>query len=375
MRIALYTSKMNDGGVERTMANIANYMVSCGHEVLVVTTYLNDDEYELDNRIKRIISEPSEEQLTGNRIHNFVTRFTMLRSIWKTEKPDVIFSYLGKNNLMAVATSRWLNIPTGVGVVATPSEEYYTPILAFLAKFLFRFAAGIVLQTKESKGFFPKAVLKKAVILKNPTSEEFDMDRYEGEREKVIVSVGRVDANKNHELIIDAFGNIARDYPDYKLVIYGDGELRQSLINKVERMGLSAQIELPGRINNVADTIKKATVFVLSSQTEGSPNVLIEAMMLGLPVISTDCPCGGPAELITNGVNGVLTPVNDVEKMQDNLQKILSDLQFAEQIGRAASSTRAIYSPKIVLNEWKQFLEGLVNTEKGKNSGRFFTKK
>ena len=366
MRIALYTSKMNDGGVERTMANIANYMVSCGHEVLVVTTYLNDDEYELDNRIKRIISEPSEEQLTGNRIHNFVTRFTTLRNIWKAEKPDVIFSYLGKNNLMAVATSRWLNIPTGVGVVATPSEEYYTPILEFLAKFLFRFAAGIVLQTKESKGFFPKAVLKKAVILKNPTSEEFDIDRYEGEREKVIVSVGRVDANKNHELIIDAFGNIARDYPDYKLVIYGDGELRQSLINKVERMGLSAQIELPGRINNVADTIKKATVFVLSSQTEGSPNVLIEAMMLGLPVISTDCPCGGPAELITNGVNGVLTPVNDVEKMQDNLQKILSDLQFAEQIGRAASSTRAIYSPKIVLNEWKQFLEGLVNTEKGK---------
>ncbi len=375
MRIALYTSKMNDGGVERTMANIANYMVSCGHEVLVVTTYLNDDEYELDNRIKRIISEPSKELLTGNRIHNFVTRFTTLRNIWKAEKPDVIFSYLGKNNLMAVATSRWLNIPTGVGVVATPSEEYYTPILAFLAKFLFRFAAGIVLQTKESKGFFPNAVLKKAVILKNPTSEEFDMARYEGEREKVIVSVGRVDANKNHELIIDAFGNIARDYPDYKLVIYGDGELRQSLINKVERMGLSAQIELPGRINNVADTIKKATVFVLSSQTEGSPNVLIEAMMLGLPVISTDCPCGGPAELITNGVNGVLTPVNDVEKMQDNLQKILSDLQFAERIGRAASSTRAIYSPKIVLNEWKQFLEGLVNTEKGKNSGRFFTKK
>lgn len=366
MRIALYTSKMNDGGAERTMANIANYMVSCGHEVIVVTTYLNDDEYELDNRIKRVISEPAADMLQGNRVHNFISRFTTLRNVWKTEKPDVIFSYLGKNNLMAVGTSRGLRVSTAVGVVATPSEEYYTKMQAFLAKFLFRYADGVVLQTKASMDFFPKAVLKKAVILKNPTSKEFDLERYEGERDKVIVSVGRVDENKNHELIIDAFANIAKDYPDYQLVIYGDGDLRQPLINKVNEMGLSSQIKLPGRISNVAEHIKKATVFVLSSNTEGSPNVLIEAMMLGLPVISTDCPCGGPAELIADGVNGLLTPVGNVKNMQDCLQKILSNLHFAEQIGRAASGTRAIYSPKIVLEEWRQFLESLENTEKPK---------
>lgn len=344
MRIALYTSKMNDGGVERTMANIANYMVMSGHEVTVVTTYKYDDEYTLNTGIKRVISEPPEELLRGNRIHNFIQRFSTLRKVWIDEKPDVIFSYLGKNNLMSIATSRGLHVPVAVGVVATPKEEYYTPILRFLAKFLFGLADAVVLQTKASMSFFPKRVLKKSIILHNPMTPEFDIDRYEGERLKEIVSVGRIDENKNQELIIDAFANIADKYPDYKLVLYGEGDLRQTLIDKVNKIGLSDRILLPGRVSDVAEKIKKASVFVLSSNTEGSPNALIEAMMLGLPVVSTDCPCGGPKELIEDGVNGLLVPVGDVKKMQEALQKVLDNLQFASRIGCAAAETRGITS-------------------------------
>ena len=365
MRIALYTSKMNDGGVERTMANIANYMANSGHEVIVVTTYKYDDEYELDSRIKRVISEPDDALLQGSRIHNFKMRFKTLKQVWLDEKPDVIFSYLGKSNLMTVATTRGLHVPTAVGVVATPSEEYYTSTLRFLAKWLFRYADAVVLQTKASKDFFPQAVLKKSLILRNPMTPEFDIERYQGERAKEIVSVGRIDENKNHELIINAFANIANDFPDYKVVLYGEGDLRQSLIDKVEKMGLSDRILLPGRVSDVADRIKKASVFILSSNTEGSPNALIEAMMLGLPVISTDCPCGGPAELIKDGVNGLLVPVGDVQKMQDALQKLLSDLHFAEQIGCASAETRAIYSPQNVMREWESLFKKLEN--KGKS--------
>lgn len=366
MRIALYTSKMNDGGAERTMANIANFMVNEGHEVIVVTTYRYDDEYELDGRIKRVISEPAESELMGNRVHNFMSRFKALRQVWINEQPDVIFSYLGKCNLMTVATTRGLHIPTAVGVVATPSEEYYTSILRFLAKWLFRYADAVVLQTKASKEFFPKAVLKKSLILRNPMTPEFDIERYQGERTKEIVSVGRIDENKNQALIVDAFAGIADKYPDYKLVLYGDGDLRQTLLEKVDELGLSDRIFLPGRVNNVAEKIKKASVFVLSSNSEGSPNALIEAMMLGLPVISTDCPCGGPAELIVDGVNGLLVPVGDVLKMQDALQKTISNLQFAEQIGSAAADTRAIYSPEKIMKEWETLFKKLENKGKSK---------
>lgn len=366
MRIALYVSGMKDGGAERTMANIANYMDEHGHEVIMVNVYRAEGEYYLNPSIKRVICEPDESELNHGRIGNFMARFNKLRSVWKDERPDVIFSYTGKTNIMTILTSRGLKASVGVGVVGTPELEYYNPVLKWCARNVFKMADKVVLQTEASKAFFGKKVLKKSVIMRNPMTEEFDIDYYEGEREKVIVSVGRIDENKNHQLIIDAFANICNKYPDYKLVIYGDGELRKSLIDRVESLGLSDRIKLPGRITNVAETIKITTAFVLASNTEGSPNALIEAMMLGLPVISTDCPCGGPGELIEDGTNGLLIPVGDVLKMQESLQKILDDLQFRNKIGRAALKTRDLYSPKVVLREWEELFKSMENTEKSR---------
>ena len=112
------------------------------------------------------------------------------------------------------------------------------------------------------------------------------------------------------------------------------------------------------------EVIKDAGIFVLSSDTEGSPNALIEALCLGLPVISTDCPCGGPADLINDGINGLLIPVGDVDKMQDNLQKLINDCQMRKSMSEAAICTRDIYNPKKVCNEWKKLFEGLVNKRK-----------
>ena len=367
MRIAFYVSGMANGGAERTMANIANYMASKGHEVIMVNVYRTEGEYELLPSIKREICEPKDEELQGSRVHNFLARYRRLREVWTDNKPDVIFSYLGKTNLMTLMTSRGVKnergnrVAVGVGVVGDPKEEYYNTVLKLTAKLLYRKADAVVLQTHQSESFFPASVIKRSVIMKNPMTPEFDIDRYEGEREKTIVSVGRIDENKNHELVIDAFANIAKDYPDWKLIIYGDGELRDELLKKVENMGLSGQIKLPGRINNVAETIKIASVFVLTSNTEGSPNALIESMMLGLPCISTDCPCGGPAELIEDNVNGLLIPVGDVSKMQVCLQKLLNNLQERNRLGIAAAKTRDIYSPKIVMKEWENLFTNLEN--------------
>lgn len=96
----------------------------------------------------------------------------------------------------------------------------------------------------------------------------------------------------------------------------------------------------------MADAIYKARVFVLPSNTEGVPNTLIEAMVMGLTVISTDCPCGGPADLIKDGVNGLLTPVGDVDKMKENLHRLIKDVQMADRLGKAAVKTGRAISPR-----------------------------
>lgn len=359
MHIAMLIGSLTRGGAERVMVNLADYFATRGYRVTMVTQYRREEEYELNPEVVRVISDITGEETTGSRLINFVRRFRKLRNIWKKEKPDVILSFIGKNNMMAILTSRFLGIPVAVSVRADPYQEYYSTWMRLMARHLFSLADGVVLQTRQCFDFFPAGVRKKAVILKNPVSREFFREPYEGEREKTIVAVGRVDENKNHEMLIRAFAGIAGEFPDYKLIIYGEGDCRQKLIRLVKDLALEQRIFLPGSTDNVADRIYKASVFVLCSNTEGVPNTLIEAMILGTAVISTDCPCGGPADLIAHQVNGILTPVGDVKMLQENLQILLKNLHLIRDYGEKARETAAMFLPEKVYGQWEEYLTGL----------------
>lgn len=358
--IAMFISSLSKGGSERVLVNLAEYFYSRGYEVTIVTQYRAENEYEISGGIRRLFSEITEEERGKGRISDFLKRFSRLRSIWKREKPDLILSFIGKNNMMAVMTSRFLHIPVVVSVRGEPAEEYYSPLLRAAANLLFRFADGIVLPVEKSADFFPKAVRKKAVCLKNSLNPAFIRKRYDGEREKQIVAVGRVDANKNHEMIIRAFAGLAERYPDYNLVIYGEGELRLPLLRMVEEMGWKDRIFLPGSISDVASAIHKASIFVLSSYSEGMPNTLIEAMALGIAPVSTDCPCGGPAELIEDGRNGYLIEPGNWKKLQDILQKLMDDPELAKKVGENASKIQEQLNPDLINQMWEDYFKKLM---------------
>lgn len=362
IHIAMLIGSLTKGGAERVMVNLADYFAEHGYTVTMVTQYQRENEYPFNTKVKRVISDISQEETTRSRIINFVRRFRKLRNIWKSEKPDVILSFIGKNNMMAILTSRFLKIPVAVSVRAEPTLEYYNPWMRFMARHLFRRAEGVILQTRQCFDFFPRKVQDKAVILKNPVSPSFFRERYAGERDKTITAVGRVDENKNHEMLIKAFLGIAQEFEDYKLIIYGEGECRDKLIKMVEELGCSHRILLPGSIDHVAEAIYKTRVFVLSSNTEGVPNTLIEAMLMGLTVVSTDCPCGGPADLIEDGVNGILVPVGDVASMTEKLRYLIKNLQEADRLGIAARQTADIFEPGKVYGAWENFLLSLCQT-------------
>ncbi len=160
-RIALFINSLQKGGSERVMLNLAEYFHGQGYDVIIITQYKREKEYDLLPEIRRIYSEPDESQLQGGRIHNFCVRFTELREIWKAYKPDVVLSFLGKNNLMAIVTTAFLPAKVAVSVRGEPTMEYAGRLLRLLAKFLFRFADRVILQTKQAQNFFPKAVQKK----------------------------------------------------------------------------------------------------------------------------------------------------------------------------------------------------------------------
>ena len=356
MHIACMISSLIKGGSERVMCNLADYFVQQGNRVTLVTQYQREDEYPLNPKVKRILSQITEAEMGRNRISNFIRRFQKLRNIWKTEKPDAILVFIGKNNFMALLTAWGLHIPVVVSVRADPNQEYPNRWMRFMARHLFKKAAGVILQTRACMEFFPKAVQRKSVILHNPVNEVFFENPYEGEREHTIVTVGRIDENKNQALLLRAFAPIAADYPDYQIILYGKGDQEENLKQLADNLEIADRVIFAGNVSDVAGKIKKAGVFVLTSNTEGMPNALIEAMVLGLPVIATDCPCGGPRDLIEDGVNGILTPVGDVDKMKENLQHILNDLQNALHMGQTARKSTAIYREKIVYREWMEYL-------------------
>lgn len=365
--IALFISSLHKGGSERVLVNLAEYFHARSYRVTIVTQYQSDNEYSFNSGITRILSDITGDEGGKGRIANFHRRFQKLRGIWKKQKPDLILSFIGKNNLMAILTSRGLGIPVVVAVRGEPALEYYSGALRLAARTVFGLADGVILQTAGSMDFFPAKIQKKAVILKNPLNPAFIREPYTGEREKQIVAVGRLDANKNHEMIIRAFAGLPDRYREYQLIIYGEGELHQSLRKLSEELGVQERVSLPGPVSDVAEAIYRASVFVLSSYSEGMPNTLLEAMALGLPVISTDCSGGGPRELITDGENGILVKPGDWKNMGENLQKILDNPNYAWRLGESASKMQEKFNPDIINRSWETCLTGMMEHKKRRN--------
>lgn len=358
-RIALFINSLQKGGSERVMVNLAEYFYGKGYEVILVTQYKKEIEYEISTGIRRVYSEPEEARLNGGRLHNFIERFRTLRGIWTAYKPDVVLSFLGKNNLMAILTSAFLPIKTAVSVRGEPTMEYEGSKMQALTRWLFGHADGVILQTGQAKDFFPKKVRRKAVILPNPLNPVFLRERYTGEKADIIAAAGRLDDNKNHAMLIRAFSMIEKEFPKMRLVIYGEGECREKLEKLAAGLGLGEKVDLPGSVSDVAAHIEKARIFTLTSHTEGMPNSVIEAMCLGLPVIATDCPCGGPAELIQDGENGLLTPVGDEKALAEAIRRILSDPALEKKLGDRAFRIQEQMEPKKVCRMWEEYLCGL----------------
>ena len=390
----MYIGSLRKGGAERVMVNLADYFYEQGYKVTLVTTYLADEEYEVrhaawkvvpagaDNAIqvadteenscwvdpmggqkdgiRRVFSALLKSEQKG-RAYNLKMRAEKLSGIWRELKPDMVLSFIGKNNIMALTTATREDIKVVVSVRADPRMEYDS--LGLKASMLATFgkAAGIIVQSKGARDYFPSYIRKKCVILPNSIDTSFIRKRYVGDREKNIVMVGRLDENKNQSMVISAFARATADrYKDYKLVIYGDGPDRIKLQNLAVKLGLNERVEFKGIVKHVAEHIEKDYIYVLASNQEGMPNSLIEAMSLGLACISTDCPCGGPADLIKNEVNGLLVPVGDEDAMVNALTRLLSDKEFAEKLGTKASNLQKEYSPDVTNQKWKDYFDEIM---------------
>ena len=352
-KIYLYINVLGGGGAERVIANLANTLAEDGCETTLITSFPVDKEYSIDKKVRRLLLEDHE--FRQSRLKRNVTRISKLRKICKEEKPDILISFMEEPNFRAILATRGIPVKTLVSVRNDPNKEYAGKLGWFVGKILLPMADGCVFQTSDAQKWFPKRLQKKSRIIYNAVKEEF----YQVERTPVrgeIVTCGRLTEQKNHRLLIDAFAEVQKIYPFATLKIYGEGILREKLQNQIDSLNLNEKVFLMGATNDVAKALKTADLFVLSSDYEGMPNALMEAMAASVPCISTDCPCGGPRELFGEDASDKLVPCNDSAQLAEAICKVLETTKDGMTEKRHAET----FKPDRVNQMWKDYVHDII---------------
>ena len=328
-KIMFYTMTMNSGGAERVIANLANDFVN-DNIVSIATLTNNRVDYELKDNIVFYHSSKK----NNNNIFNRIKSIKRLFSNTVDFNPNVIIAFCPTMCFIACFlkkfSHKFRNIRLIISERNNPSSEYKNFLTKVIANYLYSTADVIVFQNNGAKDFFNKSVQSKSVIIPNPINENFyNIDLKTVKKENCIVNVGRLEEQKNQELLITACHDVFKKYPNWKLKIYGEGSLKNKLDTLIKKLGNEHNIELLGRCSHLEKILPKCKIFVLSSNYEGMPNSLMEAMVCKLSCISTDCPCGGPKELIINGKNGLLVSVDNLEEMTDAITKMIEKPLFA----------------------------------------------
>ena len=350
-KIVIITRNMVGDGAERVIAQLSNYFAAQGKTCNIIT--LNDDEvfYKLDPGISVLPVG----QKSDNKVLDKLLRYRQVRKMVRQQKPDLVLSMPEEIGIYVLLALLGTGIPTYVSERNNPWVMPDVKVTRILRKWMYPFAKGLIFQTEMAMSFFPESVRRKGIVLKNPVDAGRIPAQYTGQREKTIVAAGRLSEQKNMPLLLKAFARFSPNHPEFLLRIFGEGELREELTELARSLNIADKVELPGRSTTLLEKMNSAAMFVLSSDYEGMPNVLLEAMCMGMPSISTDCPSGGPKELIQDGVNGLLVPVGDVEAMAEAMER-MADPAFAKQMADAAYRIREELTSREIFVSWYRYL-------------------
>ncbi|MCD8007044.1 MAG: glycosyltransferase family 4 protein [Oscillospiraceae bacterium] len=354
MKIAFVISSIRGGGAEQALARISSGLAERGHSIYIYLLKRTDDEYPISNKVKVSVYGDSKKSAFIGKIK----RIRNLNKLMKENEIDIVvpFSPIPAEDAYFASfglKTKFINTVRNNPWVYPDSKWERMRRDLFVKK-----ADFCVFQTEEQRKYFEKYDIKSQIIY-NPVAEEFLSVNREYKAVRRIVTLGRLESQKNHAMLINAFALSNND--NLVLEIYGEGSEKANLENLIRRLGMKEKVLLKGRTNNPIDVLSKADLFVLSSDYEGMPNALIEAMATGLPCISTDCPTG-PAQLIQTGTNGILVPVNNIDEMKNAIDSVVFDPLKAQEIGENARSTISKWcSLENILDSWQDVFDSILS--------------
>ena len=373
MKILLLMHSLSAGGAERAACTLANFWAASGREVTIVTlTPVSADFYPLDRRVERMSLElagASRHALHG--LWQNVRRVVALRRLLRILRPDIALAMMSTPNVLLALASRGLPTLQTIG-----SERCYPPhaplgrLWHVLRRTLYgRLSAMVALTGECAHWIETQTSASRVVVIPNAIAWPLpdnpprrSLPRLCQPQRKRLLAVGRLEPVKNFDALISAFARLARAFPDWDLIILGEGPERARLASMIRCMGLVQRVAMPGVAGNIAYWYGEADLFALTSLSEGFPNALAEAMAHGVPAVSVDCNTG-PRDIIRHGIDGLLVPPDDIAALSDALARVMGDALLRGQLASRSAEARERFSVAKIGQMWDTLFLALCGSQ------------
>ncbi len=356
---------LSGGGAERVAVDLSAYWVQRGYRVTLVTqAAAGADVYPLHPSVKRYALGTA--SFSSGKVSAIVAnlrRVWALRQLIKQERPTIVLGMMTTASVLSIVAARGLSCRVLATEHTHPPSQELPEMWLRLRRWAYPQAAAVVALTAGTAAWLTEnvpgsrvTVIPNAVRWPLETSEPVLSPPPKNGRYRLLAA-GRLHPHKGFDLLIQAFQAIARHFPDWDLVILGEGERRDELQDQIDNAGLTARVSMPGRVGNVGDWYTQSDLYVLSSRVEGLSNTLLEAMASGLAPVAFDCETG-PREIVRHGIDGVLvSPSEDDEALAAHLSDMMAHREQRVAYARRAVDVRDRFSTTRVMALWGHLFE------------------
>jgi len=371
LKLTLVIPAITAGGAERVMVILANEWAKKNWQITLLT--LDDGQsapfFPLDHRVNwQALNLMG---VSGNAfaaITNNLKRLAGLRSAIDRSQPDAVISFLDTTNVLTLLATRGLGLPVIVSERIDIGGQPIHPLWGRLRNWMYPFAAVLVVLTERTRQSLSPSLRSRCRVIPNPVlplPAERSLEILLSAGPKIL-AMGRLCRQKGFDLLLEAFARIRSHYPQWSLVILGEGPLHEDLQGRCDQPDLAGAVHLPGHVRSIAVVLQQCDIFVLPSRLEGFPNALGEAMAAGLAVIAADCPTG-PREMIEEGHDGLLIPMDDIEALAEAMSQLMADPQLRHRLGMAARDITSRFGLPEIMSLWEKTLLEVVPPKPASN--------